>query len=102
MRVVASLLACLLVAGMVSALDKAEHCKCRNKAGRRIIGGKVTSPTDYPWQVSISLKEQLPKEERQSVKSYDKIEAHGKYNRWLLASSRQTINRVNKATFFLF
>ena len=84
MRVVASLLACLLVAGMVSALDKAEHCKCRNKAGRRIIGGKVTSPTDYPWQVSISLKEQLSEDERQSVENSEKIEAHGKYNRWFL------------------
>ena len=78
MRFVTSLVVCLLVAGLTSALDKAKHCKCRNEAGRRIVGGKAASPTDYPWQVSISSTEQLPKEKRGWVKISDKIGAHGK------------------------
>ena len=79
MRFVTSLVVCLLVAGLTSALDKAKDCKCRNEAGRRIVGGKVASPTDYPWHVSISTTKQIPKEERQFVQNQDKINAHGKF-----------------------
>ena len=63
MRFLASLVVCLLFAGLASALDKAEYCKCRIGTGRRIVGGKVASPTAYPWHVSISGVEQLPKYE---------------------------------------
>lgn len=78
MRLLVSLAVCVLFVGLVSSLDKAEHCKCRIKTGKKIVGGKVAFYNDYPWHISLAVGEQPPKELRNLVPGTEKIEAHGK------------------------
>ena len=78
MRFLASLAVCVLFAGLVSSLDKAEHCKCRIKTDKRIVGGKVAFFSDYPWHISMAMGEQEPKETRKWIPGREKLEAHSK------------------------
>lgn len=73
-----SLAVCVLFAGLVSSLDKAEHCKCRVQTSSRIIGGKIAHSTDYPWMVSMAMGEQEPDEKlRRLMPANKKLEQHG-------------------------
>ena len=85
MRFFVSLTVCVLFAGLASSLDKAEHCKCRIKTDKRIVGGKVASSTTWPWMISMSYGEQLPKERRKWTGSSKKLNAHRKFSHSLMS-----------------
>lgn len=46
----------VLITGSLS-LDKSKDCKCRIKVNERIVGGKISGELDYPWMVSINLRD---------------------------------------------
>lgn len=48
-KILINLMICILYLNVISALDKNDHCKCRIKTSKRIIGGRVVHHTDYPW-----------------------------------------------------
>lgn len=66
---------CILFANLASSLDKSQ-CKCRIKAGKRIVGGRISESTDYPWMVSLSNYPQLPKLVRRFMPETFKLFMH--------------------------
>lgn len=78
MRFFTILAVCILFAELASSFDKEKHCKCRIEAGKRIVGGRIVFPTNYPWHISLSMEEQQPKETRRWIPAREKIEAHSK------------------------
>ena len=58
MRLLISVVICILFANLVHSLDKSKHCKCRIQAENRIVGGRVANNSDYPWMVSIANEPQ--------------------------------------------
>ena len=80
-KIVIRLAVGFLLAGLASALNKAEHCKCRTQTTSRIIGGKIARSTDYPWHITMTSREQEPNEKLRILEPDDeKIAAHGYYS----------------------
>lgn len=49
----------LFCVSAVFAFNRERDCKCRSPVKGRIIGGRTADKTSYPWQVSMSLKEDI-------------------------------------------
>jgi len=71
-------LLCLLFVNAVFSLDKANDCKCRIQASKRIVGGRDADQASYPWQISVMTKDrvQVPKFLRKFVPNRLKMEMH--------------------------
>lgn len=58
-KILMSLIFCILFANLNAEFNR-DYCICRIKVSNRVIGGKYSDFTDYPWLVSISDKPQIP------------------------------------------